>query len=82
MDVVDTGSVRAAVRRKATIDWTAPLSWLQYPHVPGTWLPMDWRIGKYRLQQDLTLSTLGPVNGKNGAGCVSFSSTTRIASNA
>src|SRR5437867_1805895 len=37
--------------------WLAtPLSWIQYPHIPGNWLPLDWRIGKYRLQQDLTLS--------------------------
>jgi OPT family oligopeptide transporter len=40
--------------------WLAtPLSWLQFPHVPGNWLPMDWKIGKYRLQQDLTLSFEG-----------------------
>jgi OPT family oligopeptide transporter len=39
----------------------APLSWIQYPHVPSTWLPMDWRIGKYRLQQDLTLSFEGSM---------------------
>jgi OPT family oligopeptide transporter len=39
----------------------APLSWLQYPHVPGNWLPMDWRIGKYRMQQDLTLSFEGSL---------------------
>ena len=42
--------------------WLAtPLSWIQYPHVPGNWLPMDWRIGKYRLQQDLTLSFEGSL---------------------
>ena len=42
--------------------WLAkPLSWLQYPHVPGNWLPMDLRIGKYRMQQDLTLSFEGSM---------------------
>ena len=40
--------------------WLAtPLSWIQFPHVPANWLPMDWKIGKYRLQQDLTLSFEG-----------------------
>jgi len=40
--------------------WLAvPISWLQYPHIPTTWLPMDWRIGKYRMQQDLVLSFEG-----------------------
>ncbi len=42
--------------------WLAtPFSWIQYPHVPGTWLPADWRIGKYRLQQDLTLAFEGSL---------------------
>lgn len=42
--------------------WLAtPLSWLQYPHVPGNWLPMDWKIGKYRMQQDLVLSFEGSL---------------------
>jgi len=39
----------------------APLSWIQYPHVPGNWLPMDWKIGKYRMQQDLVLSFEGSL---------------------
>jgi OPT family oligopeptide transporter len=40
--------------------WLAtPLSWLQFPHVAGNWLPADWKLGKYRLQQDLTLSFEG-----------------------
>ncbi len=42
--------------------WLAtPLSWLQFPHVPGNWLPLDWKIGKYRMQQDLTLSFEGSL---------------------
>ena len=42
--------------------WLAtPLSWIQYPHVPGNWLPMDWKIGKYRMQQDLVLSFEGSL---------------------
>jgi len=42
--------------------WIAtPLSWIQYPHIPGTWLPADWRIGKYRLQQDLTIAFEGSL---------------------
>jgi uncharacterized oligopeptide transporter (OPT) family protein len=42
--------------------WLAtPLSWIQYPHVPGNWLPADWKLGKYRLQQDLTLSFEGSI---------------------
>ncbi len=41
-----------------------PLSWIQYPHIPSTWLPGDWlpgwwHIGKYRMRQDLTLSFEG-----------------------
>jgi uncharacterized oligopeptide transporter (OPT) family protein len=38
-----------------------PLSWIQYPHVPGNWLPADWHIGKYRMQQDLVLSFEGSM---------------------
>ena len=42
--------------------WLArPLSWIQYPHVPSTWLPGDWKIGKYRMRQDLTLSFEGSL---------------------
>ena len=42
--------------------WLAtPLSWIQFPHVAGNWLPMDWKLGKYRLQQDLTLSFEGSL---------------------
>ncbi len=42
------------------------LSWIQYPRVPSTWLPGDWvegwwRIGNYRLRQDLTLSFEGSL---------------------
>ena len=36
-------------------------TWLGYPHIPSTWLPADWKIGKYRLQQDLTLSFEGSL---------------------
>jgi len=44
----------------------APISWIQYPHVPSTWLPGDWNpgwwhIGKYRMRQDLTLSFEGSL---------------------
>ncbi|MGH7730637.1 MAG: OPT family oligopeptide transporter, partial [Candidatus Eiseniibacteriota bacterium] len=42
--------------------WLAtPLSWIQFPHVPGNWLPMDWKLGKYRLQQDLVMSFEGSL---------------------
>ena len=42
--------------------WLAtPLSWIQYPHVPGTWLPADWKLGKYRIQQDLAMAFEGSL---------------------
>src|SRR5262245_47912383 len=42
--------------------WLAtPLSWIQYPHIPANWLPADWKIGKYRMQQDLLLSFEGSL---------------------
>ncbi|HKQ56331.1 MAG TPA: OPT family oligopeptide transporter [Candidatus Eisenbacteria bacterium] len=42
--------------------WIAtPLSWIQYPHIPANWLPGDWKIGKYRIQQDLTMSFEGSL---------------------
>jgi OPT family oligopeptide transporter len=42
--------------------WLAtPLSWIQYPHIPANWLPVDWKIGKYRMQQDLVLSFEGSL---------------------
>ncbi|MBI1797641.1 MAG: OPT/YSL family transporter [Candidatus Eisenbacteria bacterium] len=45
-----------------TARWLAtPLSWIQYPHVPSNWLPGTWHVGKYRLQQDLTLSFEGSL---------------------
>jgi OPT family oligopeptide transporter len=42
--------------------WLAtPLSWIQYPHIPGTWLPANWTIGKYRVQQDLVMAFEGSL---------------------
>jgi len=53
----------AGARGFGWTNFTGPkwLSWLGYPHVPSNWLPADWRVGKYRLQQDLTLSFEGSL---------------------
>ena len=29
--------------------------------MPGSWLPADWKIGAYRMQQDLTLAFEGSL---------------------
>lgn len=44
----------------------ATVSWIRYPHVPGTWLPGDWlagwwHIGRFRMRQDLTLAFEGSL---------------------
>lgn len=36
-------------------------TWLGYPHIPATWLPADWKIRAYRMQQDLTLAFEGSL---------------------
>ncbi len=42
--------------RDASAPW---LSW--YPKIPATWLPGAWKIGNYRMMQDLTLSFEGSL---------------------
>jgi len=67
MKVTDWGASGFGWVRVSAPAW---LSWLQWPRIPSTWLPGDWpggplekfwRIGPYRLRQDLTLSFEGSL---------------------
>jgi OPT family oligopeptide transporter len=42
--------------RDASAPW---LNW--YPKLPATWLPGEWKIGNYRMMQDLTLAFEGSL---------------------